>query len=182
MFWRVLLCGSSWTASSQSRRGNATSFGGSTTPQPWLMSKKKGGPAVRKSWRSRRRFWSSSPDVCPHTSGLHSHRGKHPGRCSVSLPRDSRLQLYPSVFRAISARWGSPSIDLSASRASKQTQRFFSWDASDNPEAVDALSQKWDFTLVYAFPPIPLFKRVVKKLETSKVTFVLVSPLWEAQT
>jgi hypothetical protein len=32
-----------------------------------------------------------SPDVCPHPSGLHSHRGKHPGTCSFSLPRDSRL-------------------------------------------------------------------------------------------
>jgi hypothetical protein len=90
-------------------------------------------------------------------------------------------QLHPSVFRVISARWGS-SIDLFASRASKQTQRFFSWDASDNPEAVDALSQKWDFTLAYAFPLIPLLKRVVKKLETLKGTFILVSPLWVAQT
>jgi hypothetical protein len=38
-------------------------------------------------------------------------------------------------------------LDLFASRASKQTKRFFSWDVSDNPEAVNALSQKWDFTL-----------------------------------
>jgi hypothetical protein len=30
-------------------------------------------------------------------------------------------QLHPSVFRAISARWGSPSINLFASSASKQT-------------------------------------------------------------
>jgi hypothetical protein len=77
---------------------------------------------------------------------------------------------------------GFPSIDLFASRASKQTQRFFSWDASNNPEAADALSQKWDFTLAYAFPPFLLLKRVVKKLEMSKGTFILVSPLWEAQT
>jgi hypothetical protein len=32
-----------------------------------------------------------SPDVRPHSSGLHFHRGKHPGRRSVSLSRDSRL-------------------------------------------------------------------------------------------
>jgi hypothetical protein len=81
------------------------------------------------------------------------------------------------VFWAISARWGPPSIDLFASRASRQTQRFFSWDTSDNPEAVNALSQKWDFTLAYAFLLITLLKRVVKKLETSKGTFILVCPL-----
>jgi hypothetical protein len=86
------------------------------------------------------------------------------------------------VFQAISARLGLPIIDLSASNASKQTQRFFSWDASNNPEGVDALSQRWDFSLAYASPPIALLKRVVKKLELSKGTFILVSPLWEAQT
>jgi hypothetical protein len=89
--------------------------------------------------------------------------------------------LHPFVFRAIAARWGFPKIDLFASNASKQTQRFYSWDASDNPEGVDTLSQRWDFPLAYAFPPIALLERVVKKLETLKGTFILVSPLWEAQ-
>jgi hypothetical protein len=50
--------------------------------------------------------------------------------------------LRPFVFRAIAARWGLPKINLFASNASKQTQRFYSWDASDNPEGVDALSQR----------------------------------------
>jgi hypothetical protein len=45
-------------------------------------------------------------------------------------------QLHPFVFRAIAARWGLPMIDLFASNASKQTQRFYSWDASNNPEGV----------------------------------------------
>jgi hypothetical protein len=64
----------------------------------------------------------------------------------------------------------------------KQTHRFYSWDAFDNPKGVDSLSQRWDFPLAYSFPPIALLKRVVKKLETSRGTFILVSPLWEAQT
>jgi hypothetical protein len=63
----------------------------------------------------------------------------------------SGWQLHPSVFRAILARWGAPTIDLFTSRASKQIQHFFSWDTFDNPEAIDALSKKWDFT------PLTLF-------------------------
>jgi hypothetical protein len=90
--------------------------------------------------------------------------------------------LHPFVFRAIAARWGLPMIDVFASNASKQTQRFYSCDVSDNTEGVDALSQRWDFPLTYAFPPIVLLKRVVKKLEMLKGTFILVSPLWAAQT
>jgi uncharacterized protein YdaL len=79
--------------------------------------------------------------------------------------------LHPFVFQAIAARWGLPKIDLFASNASKQTQRFYSWDTSHNPEGVDTLSQRWDFPLSYAFPPIALLKRVVKKLETLSFPF-----------
>jgi hypothetical protein len=119
-----------------------------------------------------------SPDVHLHTSGLHPHRGKHPGRRSVSLPRDSRLAALSLSVPGDLGKMGRPIIDLFASNASKQTQRFFSWDASDNPEGVDTLYHRWDFSLAYAFPQIAL----LKKLETSKGTFILVSPLWEAQT
>jgi hypothetical protein len=61
-------------------------------------------------------------------------------------------------------------------------KRFYSWDATDRPEAVDSLSQRWVFSLAFIFPPIPLLKRVAKKLETSKGTFLIVTPFWEAQT
>jgi hypothetical protein len=56
-----------------------------------------------------------------------------------------------------------------------------SWRAADNPEAIDALSMRWDFKLAFLFPPIPLLKRVMRKLELSRL-FLLVTPYWEAQT
>jgi hypothetical protein len=37
-----------------------------------------------------------------------------------------------------------------------------------------------DFALAYLFPPIPLLKRVVRKLELSRGVFFLVTPYWEA--
>jgi hypothetical protein len=73
-------------------------------------------------------------------------------------------------------------IDLFASNAYKQTKLFYSWNTFDNPEGVNALSQRWDFPLMFPFPPIALLKRVVKKLEMLRGTFILVSSLWEAQT
>jgi hypothetical protein len=54
-----------------------------------------------------------------------------------------------------------------------------SWRAADSPEAIDALSMQWDFKLAYLFSPIPLLKRVVKKLELSRGVFLLVTPYWE---
>jgi hypothetical protein len=90
--------------------------------------------------------------------------------------------LSPEVFAMIEARWGLLAINLFASHASAQTRRFFSWSTTDNPEAVNALCQKLVFDLAFLFPPIPLLKRVMKKLETSRGTFLLITPFWEAQT
>jgi hypothetical protein len=90
--------------------------------------------------------------------------------------------LCPKVFRIICNRWGLPEIDLFATRRSCQLKRFFSWSVEDLPEAIDALCQKWDFDLAFLFPPIPLIKKVVKKLESSRGTFILITPLWPAQT
>jgi hypothetical protein len=54
-------------------------------------------------------------------------------------------RLHPIVFQAIAAGWGLPVIDLFASNASKQTKRHYrhySWNAFNNPERVDAFSQR----------------------------------------
>jgi soluble lytic murein transglycosylase-like protein len=61
-----------------------------------------------------------------------------------------------------------------------QTRRFFAWNAANRPEAINALSQKWDFSLAYLFRPIPL-KRVIRKLESSRGTYLLVTLFWVAQ-
>jgi hypothetical protein len=90
--------------------------------------------------------------------------------------------LSPRVFDQISSLKGLPLINLFASRHSAQTRRFFAWNAADRLEAIDALSQRWHFSLAYLFPPISLLKRVVRKLETSRGTFLLVTPFWDAQT
>jgi hypothetical protein len=90
--------------------------------------------------------------------------------------------LSPRVFDQILSLRGPPLIDFFASRRSTQTRRFFAWNAADRPEVIDALSQRWDFSLAYLFPLIPLLKRVVRKLETSRGTFFLVTPFWDAQT
>jgi hypothetical protein len=41
------------------------------------------------------------------------------------------------VFRQVVSLWGTPQIDLFASRQSAQLARFMSWRAADLPEAID---------------------------------------------
>jgi hypothetical protein len=82
-----------------------------------------------------------------------------PSEENVQADAASRFQsvpdwhLAPYVFHLISSLWGQPQIDLFASRQSAQTQRFMSWRAADNLEAIDSLSMRWDFNL--ASPPFP---------------------------
>jgi hypothetical protein len=111
-----------------------------------------------------------------------------PSEENLQADAASRFQLVPDwhldplIFRMISSLWGLPQIDLFASLQSAQTTRFMSWRAADSPEAIDALSMQWDFELAYLFPPIPLLKRVMRKLELLRGVFLLVTPYWEAQT
>jgi hypothetical protein len=65
--------------------------------------------------------------------------------------------LVSNVVSQMVSLWGTPQIDLFASRQSAQCRRLMSWRAADEPEAVDALSVVWDFRLVFLFPPIPPF-------------------------
>jgi hypothetical protein len=94
-----------------------------------------------------------------------------PSEENVQADAASRFQLvldwhlYPQVFLLISTLWGPPQIVLFASRQSTQRTHFMSWRAADHPEAIDALRMRWDFMLAFLFPPIPLLKRVVRKLE-----------------
>jgi hypothetical protein len=48
------------------------------------------------------------PDVRPLTSNLNPHGGKHPGRCSVSFPIDSRLASLPLCVPGDRGKMGSP--------------------------------------------------------------------------
>ena len=89
--------------------------------------------------------------------------------------------LPPETFHRICRRFGRPEIDLFASAASAHLPRFFAWGNAHAAEAFDALAQRWEFVMAYAFPPPPLLPRVIRKLEASAGVFLLVTPHWPAQ-
>jgi hypothetical protein len=115
---------------------------------------------------------SGSPASTSNPARLHPLGGECSGGCSLEVSVSPRLALRPNIFHRMSSLWGPPQIDLFASRQSAQTLRFMSWRAADNPEAIDALSMRWNFKLAFLFPPIPLLKRVMRKLELSRGTFI----------
>jgi hypothetical protein len=145
--------------------------------------RKEGGLKGRRLLREAERIL-----ILMHSRQLRVLPAYIPSEENLQADAASRFQLVPdwhlnvNVFHQISTLWGTPQIDLFASRQPAQVARFMSWWAADSPEAINALSMRWDFRLAFLFPPIPLLKRVVRKLEVSKGIFLLVTPYWEAQT
>lgn len=91
-------------------------------------------------------------------------------------------KLDPNIFVSLCNVFGTPSIDLFASRLNKQVNTFCSW--MPDPEATyfDAFSLDWSkFDLAYLFPPFSLIARCLQKLRAEQAQGWMVVPLWPSQ-
>ena len=100
---------------------------------------------------------------------------------SLSRP-DQAIQtewaLHPHVFKQICRRWDTPHLDLFATRFNNQLPLFVSPIPDETAQAVDALSIPWDGLLAYAFPPLALLTKVLRKIRESSCQVFLVAPAW----
>ena len=77
--------------------------------------------------------------------------------------------------------WFRPHVDLFATRFNHRLPVYVSPVADPAAWAVDALSIPWSGLLAYAFPPLPLIGKVLRKAREDNARLILVAPLWEAQ-
>ena len=85
----------------------------------------------------------------------------------------------PAGGEALLCVWGSPSLDLFATRLNTKLPLYYS--LFPDPQAVieDVFRHPWDNMDIYAFPPFPLVGRVVARVrETPNLSMTLVTPLW----
>lgn len=86
--------------------------------------------------------------------------------------------LLPAIFREVTLRFGTPAVDLFASSDKHQTSRFFSRFTSLGAEGMDALQSPWPLGLLYAFPPLAIISKVVRKLLDEEAKVILIAPHW----
>ena len=117
-------------------------------------------------------------------------RARHiPGRLNViadALSRSHQViptewQLHPQVVQRVFQVWGTPHLDLFATRHNAQLQQFVSPVPDNRARAVDALSLHWQGMWAYAFPPPPLLAKVLAKAWEEELEMILIAPLWPAQ-
>ena len=92
----------------------------------------------------------------------------------------SEWKLNLIVFKEICQTLGQPSIDLFASRLTKQMSTYMSWKPDPKCRAVDALQQNWTHMFPYAFPPLTLIGKVSKKVITDKTRLIIITPIWHS--
>ena len=117
-------------------------------------------------------------------------RARHiPGRLNVIADKLSRShqiistewQINPQVVQSLFHLWGTPSLDLFATRHNTQLQMFVSPIPDPQAVAVDALSIQWQGLWAYAFPPPALLTKVLTKAKEEQLEMILIAPLWPAQ-
>ena len=98
---------------------------------------------------------------------------------SRSGPIQSEWSLDPVTFWKICRHWGTPQVDLFATRENNQLDVYVSPCPNKTALSMDALSQDWNaWESIYLFPPWALLPQVVPRLETFKGTGFLIAPLW----
>ncbi len=140
------------------------------------------------------KYGSSSPDLMQLTKqifhwaidrNLHLSASHIPGSANVKADKESRTlnldtewQLEPSIFTKICDKFGTPDIDLFASRLNAQLPRYVAWRPDPEAEFVDAFSMPWKNFHAYAFPPFSIISQVLQKAEKESSHLILVAPDW----
>ena len=101
---------------------------------------------------------------------------------SRKVNEDIEWQISENVFQEICNIWGTPSIDLFASRTSHKVPLYCSWKRDPKAAFIDAFSLPWNtFELPYMFPPFSTIARCLQKLQQDQAEAIMIVPLWPQQ-
>jgi hypothetical protein len=88
--------------------------------------------------------------------------------------------IHQPTINGIFSRWGTPHIDLFATRLNRRLPVFVSPVPDPLAENVDALTLDWTGLDAYAFPPPALLGIVLRKIQLELSVVTLLAPNWPA--
>ena len=125
--------------------------------------------------------WCESRQLHLFASYISSQNNFEADRESRQLPLDTEWTLSDSAFSCIVSTFGSPTIDLFASKLNHKCRRYVSWLRDPDSVAVDAFTLSWSDLYFYAFPPFNLILRTLNKIVHDNAVGILVVPWWPTQ-
>jgi hypothetical protein len=86
--------------------------------------------------------------------------------------------IHPEAFGTLQLWFGKFSVDLFASSDNFKVAKFYSYAFFADSTGVDTFSMSWEGERAYCAPPIALILRTIRKIEVTRMTGVLLIPLW----
>ena len=127
------------------------------------------------TWAERNQNWISAAHI--------------PGIENVIADKNSRIFSYSSewmlsdkIFKQITDIYGTPEIDMFASRLNYRLPKYVSWKPDPGSIAVDAFSTNWTNIYILCFPPFSVIWKTLAKISQERVEAVLIAPIWPTQS
>jgi hypothetical protein len=126
-------------------------------------------------WAQDRRILLSARHLAGRLNILADLLSRNSGVCQTEWTLSHR------VLAPLWQAWGRPSVDLFATRFNHRLPLFVSPVEDPRAWAVEALSFSWKGLDAYAFPPLALLHRVLRKARLDQPRLIRVAPYWPAR-
>ncbi|XP_063374150.1 uncharacterized protein LOC134661866 [Cydia amplana] len=94
---------------------------------------------------------------------------------------DIEWELADGAFKEITRKFGHPQVDLFASRVNAKCAKYVSWHRDPDAFAVNAFTLDWSELYFYAFPPISIILKTLRKIISDQARGIMIVPLWKTQ-
>lgn len=125
--------------------------------------------------------WCEARNIFIFASYINTKENVTADFLSRNKSSNSEFELNNTSFSRIIKVFGSPDIDLFASRINAKCDRYISWGPDPDSFCVDAFTIDWQGFFFYAFPPFSLIDKVLQKIKDDRATGILVVPDWPTQ-
>jgi hypothetical protein len=98
---------------------------------------------------------------------------------SKSINTDN-WEVWQGDFDFLFKSFGPFTVDLFASASNYKVEKFFSFTYEADCSGVDAFAYDWIGEMAYAAPPVLLLSRVLRKLAITRISGLLLVPLWKS--
>jgi hypothetical protein len=94
---------------------------------------------------------------------------------------DIEWELSGHCFLQLVKTFGQPEIDLFASRINHKCQKYISWHRDPDAFAINSFTVTWAGQYFYAFPPVSMILKTLRKIISDEARGILIVPKWQAQ-
>ena len=125
--------------------------------------------------------WAEGTDIwltAAHVPGVDNNLADYMSRV---FSDNTEWSLSLNIFNKICNEFGSPQVDLFATRLNKKVAKFVAWGPDPDAWAVNAFSLTWTNQFFYFFPPFSLVGRVLQKVLADHSHAIIVAPWWPSQ-